>query len=58
MERGAKIPVPAREVAPSVVVPCCNENTSLVARLKLACDANFRDDYEIVLIDNGSHDRT
>ena len=48
-------------VALSAVVPCFNEETGLSelhARLSRACRAVVGDDYEIVLVDDGSTDRT
>ena len=48
-------------VALSAVVPCFNEEGSLGAlysRLSVACQTNAEDDYEIVLVDDGSHDGT
>jgi dolichol-phosphate mannosyltransferase len=45
----------------SVVIPCYNEEASmpeLVRRVRLACDAAPVDSFEVILIDDGSSDRT
>lgn len=45
----------------SVVVPCFNEEAvipSLGARLSAACAAQFGEDYEIILVNDGSRDAT
>lgn len=45
----------------SVIVPCYNEETvidELVARLAVTCDGLFAGRYEIVLVNDGSSDRT
>ncbi|MEJ2410900.1 MAG: glycosyltransferase, partial [Novosphingobium sp.] len=45
----------------SVVVPCFNEEAVLgilEQRLSAACAGAFGDDYEIVLVNDGSKDRT
>ncbi len=45
----------------SVVVPCFNEEAAipvLIARLTAVCEHNFPGDYEIVLVNDGSRDRT
>lgn len=45
----------------SVVVPCYNEERSLpefYSRISQAARTNAGDDYEIVLVNDGSHDRT
>ncbi|MEO0981174.1 MAG: glycosyltransferase family 2 protein [Pseudomonadota bacterium] len=45
----------------SVVVPCFNEEENLKAlldRTRAAAEASFGEDYEIVLVDDGSNDRT
>ena len=51
----------ATSVALSAVVPCFNEETGLAelhTRLSSACRSVVADDYEIVLVDDGSTDRT
>jgi dolichol-phosphate mannosyltransferase len=50
-----------RSVEFSVVVPCYNEQDaldSLIARLTPVCESEFADNYEIVLVNDGSSDRT
>jgi dolichol-phosphate mannosyltransferase len=45
----------------SIVVPCYNEEACLPAlheRLSAAARATFRDDYEIILVNDGSKDRS
>lgn len=45
----------------SVVVPCFNEEAvidALIDRLKPICDANFHEEYQIILVNDGSRDRT
>jgi glycosyltransferase involved in cell wall biosynthesis len=45
----------------SVVVPCFNEEASLgelVRRVTAACDSLVADDYELILVNDGSGDRT
>lgn len=57
---GISVSRPAR-VALSAVVPCLNEEaviSELHRRLSLACRAVAGDDYEIVLVDDGSSDQT
>ena len=53
-------PVPPNPLV-SVVVPCCNEEEcmgELYRRLSTVCRANCGEDYEIVLVDDGSRDNT
>ena len=52
---------PEGTVGLSVVVPCYNEEAvvdALIARLVPVCEASFAGDYEIVLVNDGSTDRT
>ena len=50
-----------RRIGLSVVVPCYNEQDvldALVARVCAVCEQEFPGDYEIVLVNDGSRDRT
>src|SRR3569623_1049071 len=51
----------ARQPKLSAVVPCYNESAGLnelISRLVAVCEAEFPDDYEIVLVNDGSRDAT
>ncbi len=55
------MPRPVASKRLSAVVPCYNEEeglTELVRRLAAACSASVGDDFEIVLVNDGSSDRT
>lgn len=52
---------PAGDVKLSVVVPCYNEEQSILelhSRVHAVCTATVGDDYELVLVDDGSKDDT
>lgn len=56
-----KMPRPLQDKALSAVVPCYNEElglAELVRRLAAACEACVGDDFEIVLVNDGSSDAT
>jgi dolichol-phosphate mannosyltransferase len=58
---GASFRPPGASVSLSVVVPCYNEELvidALLGRLVPICERMFADCYEIVLINDGSSDRT
>ena len=60
-DTGAASTAVLQAVALSAVVPCFNEEaglSELYPRLSRACRAAVGDDYEIVLVDDGSTDRT
>jgi polyisoprenyl-phosphate glycosyltransferase len=60
-DTGAASTAVLQAVALSAVVPCFNEETGLselYPRLSRACREAVGDDYEIVLVDDGSTDRT
>lgn len=57
----SEMPVPAARMGLSAVVPCYNEEevlSQLYDRLTAACRKAMGDDYEIVLVNDGSRDRT
>lgn len=59
--RGFAEPVPLTALAVSVVVPCYNEQAGLeelCRRVSAACSQQVGDRYEIVLVNDGSSDRT
>ncbi|MCY6380002.1 glycosyltransferase family 2 protein [Hoeflea prorocentri] len=52
---------PSKQVSVSAVVPCHNEEAvvnELLTRLTAACEAAVGNDFEIVLVDDGSQDKT
>jgi dolichol-phosphate mannosyltransferase len=57
----AALPKPRDTEKLSVVVPCYNEEdglSELISRLSAACEACTGEDYEIILVNDGSSDRT
>lgn len=60
-EPQSNAPIHAQGVALSCVIPCFNEEEVLeqmLVRLVPVCEAAFDQDFEIVLVNDGSHDNT